>query len=385
MNSTITSYNSSNGDTNPRKRQPLSRQNASGYPVTEKTSSIYCELKGSLDELDSHKVCSQGCREGDTDKRHFFIPPPPISPAEEASLYQSLEDEILANLRQLSVDSDDDSRSSAQGDRNHNDSHQTAPESRKRDPTTDAASLDRPSEVSYDAVVAELSQGQERPVKTRVESWADTVGFRGSKLASNSAEVDTRPTLKVTSSWSSFGSSVESKEPHIEFKSSPHTSNRVSVSRCGTTTKSASVNPRPDSKESENLKKHRPGSLRRRRTLKKPERVPSIYKLKLRPRLRPRHDHRPGKKPSRIPTPVSYRVSQTTEDPGGATRDMPNPQKKPRPLNSNIQANQQSSLESYGRLQSHRHLDGNDDPIRQKQRQTPSQETAEDPEHESWV
>ncbi|XP_032851489.2 GAS2-like protein 2 [Tyto alba] len=41
-----------------------------------------------------------------------------------------------------------------------------------------------------------------------------------------------------------------------------------------------------------------------RRCLKKPERVPSIYKLKLRPKARPRRDHRPGKRPSRIPTPL---------------------------------------------------------------------------------
>ncbi|XP_010572213.1 PREDICTED: GAS2-like protein 2 [Haliaeetus leucocephalus] len=44
-----------------------------------------------------------------------------------------------------------------------------------------------------------------------------------------------------------------------------------------------------------------------RRCLKKPERVPSIYKLKLRPKARPRRDHRPGKRPSRIPTPLGQR------------------------------------------------------------------------------
>lgn len=44
-----------------------------------------------------------------------------------------------------------------------------------------------------------------------------------------------------------------------------------------------------------------------RRCLKKPERVPSIYKLKLRPKVRPRRDHRPGKGPSRIPTPLGQR------------------------------------------------------------------------------
>uniref|UniRef100_W5MN87 Growth arrest-specific 2 like 1 n=1 Tax=Lepisosteus oculatus TaxID=7918 RepID=W5MN87_LEPOC len=43
--------------------------------------------------------------------------------------------------------------------------------------------------------------------------------------------------------------------------------------------------------------------LRPKKGLKKPERVPSIYKLKLRPKLRPRTDNRPEKSPSRIPTP----------------------------------------------------------------------------------
>ncbi|XP_072521220.1 LOW QUALITY PROTEIN: uncharacterized protein gas2l1 [Salminus brasiliensis] len=47
--------------------------------------------------------------------------------------------------------------------------------------------------------------------------------------------------------------------------------------------------------------------LRSKKGQKKAERVPSIYKLKLRPRIRPRTDNRPENSPSRIPTPVSYR------------------------------------------------------------------------------
>ncbi|XP_007228833.3 GAS2-like protein 1 [Astyanax mexicanus] len=47
--------------------------------------------------------------------------------------------------------------------------------------------------------------------------------------------------------------------------------------------------------------------LRPKKGQKKSERVPSIYKLKLRPRIRPRTDNRPENSPSRIPTPVSYR------------------------------------------------------------------------------
>ena len=51
--------------------------------------------------------------------------------------------------------------------------------------------------------------------------------------------------------------------------------------------------------------------LRARKGQKKSDRVPSIYKLKLRPRIRPRTDNRPDNSPSRIPTPVSYRDLQT--------------------------------------------------------------------------
>ncbi|XP_035236149.1 GAS2-like protein 2 [Anguilla anguilla] len=47
--------------------------------------------------------------------------------------------------------------------------------------------------------------------------------------------------------------------------------------------------------------------LRPKKGLKKPDRVPSIYKLKLRPRIRPRTDNRPENSPSRIPTPLSYK------------------------------------------------------------------------------
>ncbi|XP_066419860.1 GAS2-like protein 2 [Molothrus aeneus] len=58
------------------------------------------------------------------------------------------------------------------------------------------------------------------------------------------------------------------------------------------------------------------GAAKPRRCLKKPERVPSIYKLKLRPKVRPRRDHRPGKRPSRIPTPLGHRPRGRQRPPG---------------------------------------------------------------------
>lgn len=57
---------------------------------------------------------------------------------------------------------------------------------------------------------------------------------------------------------------------------------------------------------------------RGKRTLRKPQRVPSIYKLKLRLRIRPRRDHRPDKRPSRIPKPLAYlRVGPARAPPSG--------------------------------------------------------------------
>lgn len=68
-----------------------------------------------------------------------------------------------------------------------------------------------------------------------------------------------------------------------------------------------------------------------RRCLKKPERVPSIYKLKLRPKVRPRRDHRPGKRPSRIPTPLGHRppAPRRQHRPPGPPRAPPSSDTRP--------------------------------------------------------
>ncbi|XP_035168549.1 GAS2-like protein 2A [Oxyura jamaicensis] len=77
-----------------------------------------------------------------------------------------------------------------------------------------------------------------------------------------------------------------------------------------------------------------------RRCLKKPERVPSIYKLKLRPKVRPRRDHRPGKGPSRIPTPLGQRLPRARgqhRPPAPTRRPQPGdarPAAKPSPADS---------------------------------------------------
>lgn len=72
--------------------------------------------------------------------------------------------------------------------------------------------------------------------------------------------------------------------------------------------------------------------LRAKKGQKKTERVPSIYKLKLRPRIRPRTDNRPENSPSRIPTPLQYR-NHCQQSPANSS-SLQTPPQSPR-LNTN--------------------------------------------------
>ncbi|KAM5192725.1 GAS2-like protein 1 [Mantella aurantiaca] len=60
--------------------------------------------------------------------------------------------------------------------------------------------------------------------------------------------------------------------------------------------------------------------LRPKKTMKRPDRVPSIYKLKLRPKIRPRVDTQPDKSPSRIPTPLNYKTTNSPPKPAPTRR-----------------------------------------------------------------
>nr|XP_033813033.1 GAS2-like protein 1 [Geotrypetes seraphini] len=66
--------------------------------------------------------------------------------------------------------------------------------------------------------------------------------------------------------------------------------------------------------------------LRQKKNLKRPDRVPSIYKLKLRPKTRSRMDNQPDKKPSKIPTPLSFKT--TAKSPQGGTPSKLGPTKR---------------------------------------------------------
>ncbi len=267
---------------------------------------ISSSSKSSEDFLDSQKSQGDlGGEEGGIERSYLFTPSP-LSPAHEAILYKSLEEEILSNLQQLSVDSETSTSSDEKNHENPNHSREIPSDQCKR--SNRSASLDRATPNSgnraFDAVIAELSGGQRKLEKVSVVKWVNVLqGLRG-KVEEDHV---TTHHLKVskpcrTSSWSSLGSSMDSKE----------TAELVKVPFDNSNAESKILHGKVSSLGTEYVKKQS-SSLRQKRSLRKPERVPSIFKLKLKPCVRPRHDHMSDRKPSKIPTPVFYNRTSSKE------------------------------------------------------------------------
>ncbi|XP_067264460.1 GAS2-like protein 2A [Chanodichthys erythropterus] len=246
--------------------------------------------------LESQKYKADLVEEGGIERSYLFTPPP-LSPFQEANLYKSLEEEILSNLQQLSIDSE----TSTSSDEKH---HETPKNSREIlsdhcKASNRSASLDRATPDSgnraFDAVVAELSGGQRKTEKVSVEKWVNTLpkGLRVKVVEDHTTAHHLKVSKpRMNSSWSSLGSSMDSKEAADLVKVPADNSIPPgNLSGLGT----------------EHVKNQRNCSIKQRRSLRKPERVPSIFKLKLRPCVRPRRDHRSDQKPSKIPTPVFYK------------------------------------------------------------------------------
>lgn len=244
-----------------------------------------------------------GSDKGGIDGGNLYTPSA-LSPAQEAILYKSLEEEILSNLQQLSIDSDTNSSSDGNLVETFQRSGEILPDhckvsSPKKSGNCDhlySSGTNSKHVASFDAVIAELSSGQRKMEKVLIEKWVNTLP---SGLKDKVEEDHTTSShLKVskplmTSSWSSLGSSMDSSETG-ELVKQVHVEGKI------THGKGSSVC-------TGHLKRQRSSSFTQRRSLKKPERVPSIYKLKLRPCVPPRRDHRSDRRPSKIPKPVFYK------------------------------------------------------------------------------
>ncbi|XP_077021246.1 GAS2-like protein 2 [Tamandua tetradactyla] len=151
----------------------------------------------------------------------------------------------------------------------------------------------------YDKVIQELTQGPPPLLKVNLEAWR--TGPTGSpKLAAATVSGRSTEKLGAREDMPRTKISLCTKDPRIR-KVTPQ-----GGQDCSASTVSDSLEAPTPSSLNLNSDKARACQGKGKRSLRKPQKVPSIYKLKLRPRIRPRRDHRPEKRPSRIPRPMAY-------------------------------------------------------------------------------
>ncbi|XP_067328184.1 GAS2-like protein 2 [Anolis sagrei] len=205
--------------------------------------------------------------------------PLPVNLEDECSLYQSLEEEIMANVKELedNLEGNDVKTGEALGPDGFSLEHKQVCVNGERVPRSGVYVPERGAKWPlvggcYEDVIRELS------------------------VALNHEQVKTGRPLK------------ERKSPNIEESLAPKDTESKEVGiKEAKLNGSASMFTNPIASEEAALIPEKP-----KRSLKKPKRVPSIYKLKLRPQIRPRKDHRPEKRPSKIPRPVGHHYRQQT-------------------------------------------------------------------------
>ncbi|KFO34360.1 GAS2-like protein 2 [Fukomys damarensis] len=151
----------------------------------------------------------------------------------------------------------------------------------------------------YDQVIQELARGPPPLLKVDLGAW-NIASTESPKPAVTAGPGDTKEKLGARDSGPLAKASPHAKGTQMWKVSPPGGQN------CSAPNVSASPEvptPLPSGPTS-----HKANGCqgKGKRTLRKPKKVPSIYKLKLRPRIRPRKDHRPEKHPSRIPKPLAY-------------------------------------------------------------------------------
>uniref|UniRef100_A0A2K6K4V1 Growth arrest specific 2 like 2 n=1 Tax=Rhinopithecus bieti TaxID=61621 RepID=A0A2K6K4V1_RHIBE len=213
--------------------------------------------------------------------------PLPLGRNKEQAIYCNLEEEILGNMKLLEVGS-----ACLQGTRSG-----VIPRSGVYVPSL-GGRWPEPG-GPYDKVIQELAQGPPPLLKVDLEDWkAAPTG--SPKPAATPGPGSLKGKLGAIQSGPRTKASLSAKGSHMR---------KVPLQEgqdCLAPTASASPEAPTPSPLDPNSDKVKACLSKGRRTLRKPKRVPSIYKLKLRPRIRPRRDHRPEKQPSRIPKPLAY-------------------------------------------------------------------------------
>ncbi|XP_075761041.1 GAS2-like protein 2 [Pelodiscus sinensis] len=287
-----------------------------------------------------------------TEERERVYTPLPINRAQEQALYKSLEDEILSNIKVLEADSDEShqpggnqmgdcaldcstGRITAARDVSEPRSSTPALSSRSaRQSVPYGKGVPRsgvyvpsgeaqwpPAGFRYGNVMDKLSQGHKALHRVDAEDWITKIPPTrvvrvSSQLSLPLVNGNQEEKKLLESEGISFKEKVSIETKGNRSRKQPSPTSRAgsaAVNRNSKTSQAASDGPKASINSPASaggLEKSRLPQGKPKRSLKKPERVPSIFKLKLRPKIRPRRDNRPEKRPSRIPTPVTYRQAR---------------------------------------------------------------------------
>ncbi|XP_077168221.1 GAS2-like protein 2 isoform X2 [Paroedura picta] len=270
---------------------------------------------------------------GSPKEKERVYTPLPIGRVEEQALYRSLEEEILSNIKELETESygnlhpkenqvrdfrtDDSLRKDAlpfgcNGPRWSTHALSCLPCAKKALSPGEAVPRSGvyvpacgprwpPVGLPYDSVIQELSRTLRRdPVETERNSP------QLSSLLVNGNQTDHVVLERIAIPEEKNAAT----EPKLNEPAHNTQEKHADIARNGDALEPEVTLGQDVCSTTSSPESSKPPQNRPRRSLKKPERVPSIYKLKLRPKIRPRRDHRPGKRPSKIPKPVAYRHAQ---------------------------------------------------------------------------
>ncbi|XP_067406358.1 GAS2-like protein 1 [Emydura macquarii macquarii] len=262
-----------------------------------------------------------------------FRTPLRLDPAQEQQLYRRLEEEFLANSQMIELAGDDGEPVGCSPD-----------SGRLQQPTPDPGAIDSAycsssssssslnffSKHGFQADFSERPKDDPQRNPASQRPWAPNCGTAPAGLH-NGSTWDLPVAPEPAGRWRkpALSSSSDDSNYHTALNDLQEVAEGVEGSDLGTDAawsilEPASSDPDLGPLAPAELDKELPGTeedgvpgvlqpqgvvLRQKKSLKKPDRVPSIYKLKLRPKAKPRTDIQPDKKPSKIPTPLSYKAA----------------------------------------------------------------------------
>ncbi|XP_025032643.1 GAS2-like protein 1 [Python bivittatus] len=268
---------------------------------------------------------------------HTFRTPLQLDPSQEQQLFRRLEEEFLANSQMMGLEEDEELGPGSQacdGPRLvHMNPDQGTADSAYCSSSSSSSSLNFFSKYGLQAETKEEPKRRLAPQMTGVsETGPGLVDFRNGS-ADASEHWDLAGPLERTNRWRKPALSSSSDESNCymglndlqEVQEGLELPEPLADSPWATTELGPSLRDGPETLGTSPAVPLAEEVVLRPKSLKKPDRVPSIYKLKLHPQIKPRADSQPDKTPSRIPTPLSYKALGANKAPAGSAPSKDSP------------------------------------------------------------